>query len=379
MITLISRWLILLLICLLIATCTTKPSPTEEENSGIEAASKLEEQSTQEQSAEPADKSLIIHGKEIWVRKYPNTGKVVMKLNEGNVCKILKVGRYDVIRGKGSHWYQIEFKGQTGWVFGSQTDKESEEWDIIRSSGISKYLLQNLPAPDSNELFIMVGKAIKKTEIIPTGEENDEPKESKSVDIKTNSINADWISGEGTAIMEEFKKSKSMDMLQLWTYHYTMGAAYMVAWDNTIVVSQKDSKSTIVTELPGKAIEIHRLKNGMYLVVGKYELFDMGTDKVGFINFAVYDPGSNKILSEQKLGYCRAPKFYASPFNYYAEKIDFELVSNNEKLLLTIMEDFNQLDSESNSIQKGISKRFYQFNVAKNLFEENRQEEVREQ
>jgi len=64
---------------------------------------------------------LIIHGTNIWVRKTPATGKVVMKLNEGDRCKILNKKRLEIIRGNADYWYNIEFKGKKGWVFGSQT------------------------------------------------------------------------------------------------------------------------------------------------------------------------------------------------------------------------------------------------------------------
>jgi hypothetical protein len=64
---------------------------------------------------------LIINGKDIWVRDLPTTGKVVMKLNEGNKCKVLEKGKSETIRGISDFWYKIEFEGKQGWVFGSQT------------------------------------------------------------------------------------------------------------------------------------------------------------------------------------------------------------------------------------------------------------------
>ena len=65
---------------------------------------------------------LIIEGKDIWVRDAPVTGKVVMKLNEGDECWILGKTGFEIIRGMADWWYLIEFEGKKGWVFGSQTD-----------------------------------------------------------------------------------------------------------------------------------------------------------------------------------------------------------------------------------------------------------------
>ena len=64
---------------------------------------------------------LLIEGKDIWVRETPKTGKVVMKLNEGDVCVVLNKSDAQVIRGSKYFWYYIDFNGSKGWVFGSQT------------------------------------------------------------------------------------------------------------------------------------------------------------------------------------------------------------------------------------------------------------------
>ncbi|WP_299898895.1 SH3 domain-containing protein [uncultured Aquimarina sp.] len=65
--------------------------------------------------------TLLIEGKDIWVREKPKTGKVVMKLNEGDVCMVLQKSDAQVIRGRRDFWYYIDFNGKKGWVFGSQT------------------------------------------------------------------------------------------------------------------------------------------------------------------------------------------------------------------------------------------------------------------
>ena len=64
---------------------------------------------------------LIIIGDQIWVRDRPTDGKVVMKIDEGTECRILQKGKYEVIKGIPDYWYKIRYRGQEGWVFGSQT------------------------------------------------------------------------------------------------------------------------------------------------------------------------------------------------------------------------------------------------------------------
>jgi len=68
------------------------------------------------------DEFLVIQGKDIWIRDLPVKGKVIMKLNEGDKCKITEKGELGVIRGIPDYWYKINFNDKVGWVFGSQTD-----------------------------------------------------------------------------------------------------------------------------------------------------------------------------------------------------------------------------------------------------------------
>ncbi|MGV8815851.1 MAG: hypothetical protein ACOH2D_17245 [Gelidibacter sp.] len=64
---------------------------------------------------------LTIEGTNIWIREYPTTGDIIMKLNEGDVCDVLKKDKKDTIGGITDYWYKIKFNNQIGWVFGSQT------------------------------------------------------------------------------------------------------------------------------------------------------------------------------------------------------------------------------------------------------------------
>ncbi|MEQ9374695.1 MAG: hypothetical protein RIG68_05945 [Imperialibacter sp.] len=72
---------------------------------------------------EPESNMLTIVGNDIWIRDKAGTGEVVMKLNNGDKCKIVSdyPKQFEVIRGDPDYWYFIEFEGKNGWVFGSQT------------------------------------------------------------------------------------------------------------------------------------------------------------------------------------------------------------------------------------------------------------------
>ncbi|MFC2080447.1 hypothetical protein ACFLRQ_03125 [Bacteroidota bacterium] len=76
-------------------------------------------------SFQTAKDTLTIEGKDIWIRDYPATGEVIMKLNTGDACVILEKGELAVIRDNVDYWYKIEFDGKEGWVYGSQTSKKS--------------------------------------------------------------------------------------------------------------------------------------------------------------------------------------------------------------------------------------------------------------
>ena len=78
-----------------------------------------------------ANDELIIKGNDIWVRNKPIIGEVVIKLNQGERCKIIEKGPKDQVKNSYDYWYKIEYKGKSGWVFGSQTDKNTNETIVV--------------------------------------------------------------------------------------------------------------------------------------------------------------------------------------------------------------------------------------------------------
>ncbi|NMH89621.1 hypothetical protein [Flavivirga algicola] len=69
---------------------------------------------------------LLIKGMDICIRDAPVNGSVIMKLNEGYRCEIVKKGAEGKISGDNDLWYQISFNERLGWVFGSQTSVKSK-------------------------------------------------------------------------------------------------------------------------------------------------------------------------------------------------------------------------------------------------------------
>lgn len=75
------------------------------------------------QAQKTATKELEITETQVELRAMPDlaSGSLVGTLDEGTVCQILQQGQKDRVGNREDYWYEIEHKGQAGWVFGSQT------------------------------------------------------------------------------------------------------------------------------------------------------------------------------------------------------------------------------------------------------------------
>jgi hypothetical protein len=141
------------LFILLMLACQTK---TTDQNLNTDSIVVNNKDSIHQKIATEEQKSvfLIIYGKEIWIRDIPSTGKVILKLNEGDECKILEKGKLEIIQGRPDYWYKIEFNKTEGWVFGSQTDimlfKPLEETFVGNLSSVcDDQLIQEIGTPTS--------------------------------------------------------------------------------------------------------------------------------------------------------------------------------------------------------------------------------------
>lgn len=93
---------------------------------------------------------LLIEGKNIWIRDKPVTGKVIMKLNTGNKCRVLEKGIKDTIRNNIDYWYKIEFNARQGWVFGSQSNIKTGK--IFKPLTFEEALKKLIKAIDEDDL-----------------------------------------------------------------------------------------------------------------------------------------------------------------------------------------------------------------------------------
>lgn len=84
------------------------------------------------------DEYLSIVGDQIWVRSEPQTGDVVLKLNDGVQCELLEKGQQQTINGVTDYWYKIKVNGQEGWVFGSQTSLQQNA-NVDENTQIKNY------------------------------------------------------------------------------------------------------------------------------------------------------------------------------------------------------------------------------------------------
>ena len=106
---------------ILIFTSCTNQSTNENILNDTIKKSGINTDSVYTESRMPSEEFLVIHGRDIWVRDVQVTGQVVMKLNEGDRCRILNKSELSLVKGLPDYWYQVEFNNKKGWVFGSQT------------------------------------------------------------------------------------------------------------------------------------------------------------------------------------------------------------------------------------------------------------------
>lgn len=86
---------------------------------------------------------LTIEGENIWVREKPFTGKVIMKLNTGDICEVLDKSEEAQVRDRLDYWYKIKFNNKIGWVFGSQTNLKTNK--IIQIEDFATFLKRFIP------------------------------------------------------------------------------------------------------------------------------------------------------------------------------------------------------------------------------------------
>jgi len=101
----------------------TKQSSEASEEKQNPPKNTVQNQEKEERQTDSIDfNRLLIQGENIWLRDKQADGEVILKLNTGDTCKLLDIGEFEIIKGNADFWYQVEYKKQKAWVFGSQTD-----------------------------------------------------------------------------------------------------------------------------------------------------------------------------------------------------------------------------------------------------------------
>jgi hypothetical protein len=372
------RLLTSITLCYALVGCTTKPETTSAVESDSQSVTMPDTITSikKETPIHVPEGSLLIHGKDIWVRDYPNTGKVVMTLNEGDSCTYYEVGRYDVIRGVGSNWYRIAFNDKTGWVFGSQTNMKTEDPKngdpfIENLSLVDEFDMNSFSSADCNTWIETTFDQLEKN--YQRASNTDDESE-----IKIKKMRDSLLIERRTTIgyrNSMLKKGPGNTVIKSLNYSTEHGQASIFKWNSSILFSNYNGSCNVLTELNGVVIDILPLNGGKYLIIGTFELSDLGIQlNTGHTWIGVYNPADNSFLDVQKLGYYVYPVSF-SELNepYLATPV---LTNQNDIIKLQLNEVYKTFEYNGKILSMSKINRFFQFNEVKNMFVETQQEEV---
>ena len=328
------------------------------------------------------DTILTIKADSVNALYYPNTGKVVMKLKAGDVCKITRKGRYDVVDGKGNFWIRVERFGGKGWIFGGQTSLESDVW--VFPEGMTedghpyvKYKLNKLFAPNFSNLFQLAGKAIKGAEY---SESEDEPGNRK-VDLSDDAVVVHESGIGNSTITETFKPGPANDSIQSIIYQYQEEGDNNVTFNHSFIIARKGAHFSFVTDFFGELKEIHRVGKN-FLFTADYDLLSGQLGNVHYTNVEIWSSQKKSIISRQRFantavepaGYPIFKRWDDGSFISSA-KCTFSEV--DDKLNMEIFETYNRV-SEKSSVEEKVFyvTRYFTFNQTTYRFEESKQEVI---
>jgi len=140
-----NRLLMILAISIMIIGCSSGNSNNSESSSSSENSN---------------NEFLTIEGTDIWIRKYPSDGEVILKLNTGDKCEILEIDKEETIKGVTDNWYKINYNGTEGYVFGSQTSLKKEQTFVTQDYTLPKeviYYTKDICNVDALTKFYPIG------------------------------------------------------------------------------------------------------------------------------------------------------------------------------------------------------------------------------
>jgi len=309
---------------------------------------------------------------------YPNTGKEVMTLKKGDVCKITRAGRYDVIDGKGNFWIRVERFGGKGWIFGGQTSLESDVWVFSegmteRGHPYNKYNLNELSSADFEDLFEAVGKNIESTEY------DDGENGSMSADVSDDKIivkEVDNLTGTAT---ESFVPGPETDSVKSINYTYVMEGNPGTSFNHTLITFLNGSKISFTVDLSGELKDIFKVGNN-YLFVTDYTLSGSNLGNVHYTNMAIWSPKKKRIIERHRFGYSGVepngkPIFKPCEDGSFISMATSSFAREDGKLTMQVFETYDRV-ADSGTIEAKVFfvTRYFTFNESTNRFEESKQE-----
>lgn len=368
---------------LVLTNCSTKPNEPVS-NTGSLDTTKFEKLDSipiaKKVRTAIKDTVLTIKADSVNALYYPNTGKVTMKLKKGDVCKITRVGRYDVVDNKGNFWIRVERMGGKGWIFGGQTSIESDLW--VFSEGMteighpySTFKLNKLTGKQFPDFFSKVKEAIKKTELAD-GDEGG----TRKIEVKQNEVLVSDDDGIGSMTTEIFKAGPAVDSVQSINYLYALNGEVKSTFNHTFISYSDGSKTTLIADFPGELKEIHRIGRD-YILASEYTLTGTNLGTVHYTNLLVWSP-KEKSMKRMRYGHSAVettgfPIFKRWDDGSFVAKTTTTFARESNALTMQIFEEYNRLNDDDTVTEKVFYiTRYYTFNPITNQFDESKQEVI---
>jgi hypothetical protein len=311
---------------------------------------------------------------------YPNTGREVMKLAKGDVCKITRTGRYDVIDGKGNFWVRVERFGGKGWIFGGQTSLESDVWAFSegmteRGHPYSQYKINKLSAPTFEALFKQIGQAVKRNEY------NDEEVGKMTVDIDEDEILVTEKETVGITVTESFKPGPATDSIKSINYVNRTLDDDTTQFNHTFVAAFDGKNWKLVADFYGELKNIYA-SNGNHLLISNYNLTNTSLGVVNFTNVWVLSPKTKQVIERQRFGYSGID---VTGYPLFRRDEDGSFMTNGactfnregNDITMQIFETYNQAKRGGGITQRAFYiTRYFTYNPRTSKFEESKQEVI---
>lgn len=377
-----NKFLYLLIASVILLQACTLPKQEQKERASIDTTKYVRVDSVRDIRYKVLEDTVLkITADSVRALYYPNTGRKVMTLRKGDVCKITRTGRYDVIDNKGNFWIRVERMGGKGWIWGGNTSIESDLW--VFEDGMAEishpymtYDINKVTASGFQALFEGIGKKVKRIE----SSDNVGEAEIFKVSVANNEILTTDDNGVGTLTTERFAPGPALDSVSTITYSSKTEATNPVEFNHTFVAYQSGTKNSLVLDFVGELKEIHR-SGGNYVFISDYTLTSGELGKLHFTNITVWHP-KRKVIKKQRVGYSAVDPTGRSIFksledHSFMAMAEAKFMTDGGSLKMEIFETYNmRMPDKSINEKVFFITRYFNFNPATNGFEEWKQEVI---